>query len=283
MLNLTNYATKPPPGRLLRRSDPLANTHVASYPHNGMAQIIPASAGAFPPFNMTAGAWGLDAQGATMKYNGSTTYGTQADAGMFQFERTQKFSVSLWASGSATAALIGNADVVATTFRGWEIALVAPGASGLVQVSLVNTTATNALVIRSAAGSIPSGALCHIVWVYTGGSAPGDVLIYINGVTTTQGTITNNLSATTISAVALRIGARNGASPGLLHNGNMGNINIIPNRAITPWEVKRMYYTERMAMLDYARKAFSFSAQVAPPASAAPKGMYYYRMLGRAA
>lgn len=248
-LNNFQYAVKPPVNRLVRRAG-MGTGMVGVFPHNGMAHLLPAASGMFPPFAMTAGAWTVDQQGAAMKYNGTTSKAVQPSAATLQLERTQGWSVSLWFMGTANGAssqLVGCLNASGTTFQGWELAASAIGASGLFQFILCNTITTNWILATTAAGTVLLNTLYHGVVTYNGNSAFSGVKLYLNGLNMALTNGADNLSASTVSPAVVQMGQRNSGSVPL--TGNISNLAIFPNRVLTPMEVKRLYYTERTALL----------------------------------
>jgi hypothetical protein len=140
--------------------------------------------------------------------NGSSLI-TVANESQFDFERTAPFSVAFWVKYSSqnNKVIIGKAtgSIGAT---GWQIWL----ATGLLNVSLTNTDATNQVRVTCSDTAIDDDLWHHVVVTYSGSSTAAGVKVYFDSVSQSLTTVTNNLNATILNNTAVVIGALPGGT-----------------------------------------------------------------------
>jgi len=124
----------------------------------------------------------------------------------FAFERTDSFSVSFWiktASPGTSMAIFSKEDST-SSFRGWGVQL----RSGKVRFLLRNTSGSNELIMESSF-SVGTSIYQHYCITYDGTSGPSGVNMYRDGIVDASlTTISNSLSATSVSTSDMRIGSR---------------------------------------------------------------------------
>lgn len=147
-------------------------------------------------------------------------------------ERTESWSVSMWARHADATQVLGGRLRVAGTVTGWEIQQnVGVG----IKFTLLST-AINGLNPQIPPQHIPYGTWYSLVFTYDGSSTAAGVKGYINGVqkTMTAGSL-DNLNASIIgTSVNLTWGARQGGSTGVV--GNTTRYRLY-NRVLTAAEV----------------------------------------------
>ena len=152
------------------------------------------------------------------------------------FERTDSFSVSVWAKtadNSNTRLIIGNSAF--SLASGWNITNID---NNQIRFGLVNTDSNRILADITPPASYYSGEWTHIVFTYNGTSDISGVTGYVNGQSISADTVANNLSASTLTANSVYIGKPYHTSN--YFNGSISDIRIY-NRALSAEEVKMMY------------------------------------------
>jgi hypothetical protein len=134
---------------------------------------------------------------------------TVANESQFDFERTAPFSISFWVKYSSqnNKVIIGKAtgSIGAT---GWQIWL----ATGLLNVSLTNTDATNQVRVTCPDTAIDDDTWHHIVVTYSGSSTAAGVKVYFDSVSQSLTTVADTLAATILNNIAVVVGAVQGGT-----------------------------------------------------------------------
>jgi len=166
-------------------------------------------------------------------FDGSTDYLALSDEANYDFERTDKISLSLWVktSAAATNGLITKKTTSATA--GWDLRLKSTGKAQFVLYS-----GTNTLDVESTA-SINDNAWHHVVVTYDGLSLAAGVVFYIDNVISATVTNTNTLAASILNSVVVTVGAFQDASN--KYTGDMDNAYIF-RKQLTAEEVTALYH-----------------------------------------
>lgn len=144
--------------------------------------------------------------GRSIDFDGSADYISFANESNFDFERTNNFSGSVWVSIDSTAAanvVVGKIND-SGCYNGWELWLDSSRRPLLI---LGNCYPSNQLEVRSNTGA-PATAWTHLAWSYSGGSAPSNILLYINGQLSATTTTFNSLSSTILNNASAYVGRR---------------------------------------------------------------------------
>jgi hypothetical protein len=159
---------------------------------------------------------------------------------VFNFERTDSFSVSCWFRTTAGGFLLGRQENAVPT--GWLLQVGAATGTpslGVVRFELNNTWTTNNLVMETTT-TWADGSWHHLCVTYDGSSSPSGVLIYIDGSSQTLSTVYSNLTATILNGADFYIGDREldqGAKP---FNGLVDEVSIY-NATLSPSEVDDIF------------------------------------------
>lgn len=153
----------------------------------------------------------------------------------FAFERTDSFSVRVIFKVNAAAEhiLVGNISV--STGIGWEFAQVLNDRLGFY---LVNDTSPSNRIRAAVDNVIYAGNWYDAVATYNGNSDVSGVKMYINGVSQTVGSVSNDLTASILSGKPITIGGRDRITSTL--NGSISIVSIW-NRVITASETTLLH------------------------------------------
>lgn len=144
-------------------------------------------------------------------FDGTNEYVKMGNAAALSFERTAKFSISLWFSGAPASDGYLVSKLTATPFTGYAIL---HGTSGWVRVYLFNAITTNGIQVTTSSTSWADSQWHHAVVTYNGSSSASGVRIYIDGVSQALTTEQNNLSATIVNSAEFNLASRtNGSIP----------------------------------------------------------------------
>jgi len=168
--------------------------------------------------------------GGSLSFDGVNDY---VDTKSIQFERTDSFTISVWANSSS----VNNNQMVNNengSYRGYQFVL----SNGKIFFILRNTVSTNYIGVGSVESILPN-KWYYLLVSYNGSSDASGVNIYINGLSTSKNIDGNNLSATTISGETTWIGRRRPATQAPF-NGNIAQVSIY-NKALTADEVSQNY------------------------------------------
>ncbi len=158
----------------------------------------------------------------------------------FDFERTQPFSISLWAKPDST---IANQDVIIAKTND-------AGSTGSIGYAIIYRTINSSIQFRiidslgnifspanSGTDTVPLNVWTNIVVTFSGNSDNSGINIYTNGTLKQTGT-SSPISNTILNNLLLTIGAESdGGAP---FNGLIDEIKIY-NDVLQPFEVKRLY------------------------------------------
>lgn len=141
-------------------------------------------------------------------FNGSSRV-TLANESNFDFDKDDKFSVSLWIKSSST----GGATLVAkrnsSTSAGWIFNIRNGSVSDdRLTVRLVNST-INRIIVNVDNVILRDDTLHHVGFSYNGNEDPSGIKIYIDGVAQTTVTEEDTLTGSILNNTAVTIGARN--------------------------------------------------------------------------
>ncbi len=174
--------------------------------------------------------------GQAMFFNGTTDYVKMGN--VLAFERTNPFSVSVWAKRNIlgiTQRFLGKMKNSSGN-RGWVLQF---GATNKVSLALNNTSGTNSLVVDTTSTFTDTIDWHHYVVTYDGSSSPSGVFIYVDGVRQGTSASFNSLSATIVDAsISFQIGARDGAGSPFI--GSLDEVRVY-NRTLSSAEAKQLY------------------------------------------
>jgi len=156
---------------------------------------------------------------------------------VLNFERTDSFSVSTWVNLDVTT---GNGFIIAkedstSASRGWGIA----SSNGQISLILRNNQATLNRLFIYLTTPLQVSNWYHVTVTYNGSSSASGVKIYVNGVSESLTTLTDNLSGTIQNSVPLFIGARDIGNPSYF-NGKIDEPTIW-NKELSQQEVTQLY------------------------------------------
>lgn len=139
-------------------------------------------------------------------HGGTNEYITMGDAAVLRFERTDSFSIMMWARWTANAVMIlagKMGDLTAN--RGYDVHTLTGGRWG---INLNNNfTGGNWLGLRGQA-VVNDGLWHHLAFCYGGGSNAASCDLYTDGVLETKTIFSDTLSATILTPAAFLVGAR---------------------------------------------------------------------------
>lgn len=174
--------------------------------------------------------------GQAMFFNGTTDYVKMGN--VLAFERTNPFSVSVWAKRNILGInqrFLGKMKNSAGN-RGWVLQF---GSTNKVSLALNNTSGTNSLVVDTTSTFTDTIDWHHYVVTYDGSSSPSGVFIYVDGVRQGTSASFNSLSATMVDAsISFQIGARDGAGSPFI--GSLDEVRVY-NRTLSSVEAKQLY------------------------------------------
>lgn len=166
--------------------------------------------------------------------NGTSYFMSAGD--VLDFERTDKFS--FFVVYQETKTVTDNIEMIVSKidstgqFTGYSLSIRGDVAGDPFEFTLENTVITNALRVRF---TRPTTSGPHVISIiYDGSSQASGVDAYVDGVAQTETTVSNNLTATTLTSISFNIGARN--SKDLFFAGRIGEVDIF-NRKLTSTEV----------------------------------------------
>jgi len=140
-------------------------------------------------------------------FNGSSdlTISTEAD---FDRERTDVFSINVWAKWTSATDMILISKMTAVANTGYELGVTS---AGKIKIRLINTSGTNEVNIITPL-AYNNGQFHHILFTKGSGSNAAACKVYIDGILITMTVTTDNLSATILNAIPLVIGAYDGGT-----------------------------------------------------------------------
>lgn len=158
-----------------------------------------------------------------IKFDGTGDNITFGD--ILDFERTDTFSVEFWMKTTTAAndCIIGKFQDNGGT-RGWRCETEASAANAL-DFTLTSTFSTNDIQVSFRTANVNDGVWHHIAWTYTGSSLASGFTMYKDGTSQSLTTVYDNLTATTVNAIALRIGARS-ATAVLFYTGDLDEVRV---------------------------------------------------------
>jgi hypothetical protein len=150
----------------------------------------------------------------------------------FNFENNQAFSGSIWVNISTNATtqyIMGSRNIAA---KGWGLLKYTDNTLRFI----LRTTALNSLYVYSSV--LPNNRWTHIGFSYNGTNTPEGIKLYINGVSASISTSSNNLNGSILNSDGVQISGRYEAVStftGLLDNA------LLINRTLTPSEMLSIY------------------------------------------
>ena len=187
--------------------------------------------------------WTTGRAGGALDFDGTNDFVNVPDNSLFDFERTNSFSISAWIYRDTSTTeddIIEKVDSTAG-WQGYALWLQSDGSGDDDRLIISLVTAASAdIVTKTPVGSIPQGAWTHIVVTYSGTGVASGVTAYINGVsqamTVSQddlgtGSMLNNNSVTIGTDVA------NGAC--CEFDGKIDEVRIY-NRVLTNAEIQAL-------------------------------------------
>jgi len=172
---------------------------------------------------------------------GNAAYFDGVDDGLdggnvFNFERTDSFSVSAWVKRNTSGTsdfIAGNEDFLGTN-TGWAFDIAAAD-QATVELS---AGAGNSCSARASIGNSDTGSAHHYVMTYNGTSDVSGIKIYVDGVSKTLTTVSNNLVSSITTTGAFRLGLTNDNSADL--DGYIDEVGIW-TKVLTQTEVSDLY------------------------------------------
>lgn len=190
---------------------------------------MPRRATGFTPYSLTA--------------NLASGHATMTD--IFDKERTDSFSTSMWLNISNETCCPMSHLRVAGTVTGWEWQYTAN--TGL--DFLLLSTATNGVRRRIAMGVFKPGVWQHVVFTYDGSSTSAGILCYVDGVLVTSTSVLDNLTTSTLGGgVNATLGGRSGGSTQLRGQYAVARLH---SRVLTAAEVSEMYNSNIAVAVSY--------------------------------
>ena len=178
--------------------------------------------------------------GQGLKFDGTSSY-VDTSATAFNFERTDKFSFSLWYKSNGTPAIsrsfVGNIGV--STLVGYIFGFNGAGvcsSATRIGFGLAGIAGENWLTVCTT-NPAPYSGWHHAVVTYDGSSSASGVKIFIDGINTDVSTLFDNLSISTVTNAIMRIGDDRTSD---YFNGTIDEVRVY-NRALSPDEIKRLY------------------------------------------
>jgi len=178
--------------------------------------------------------------GTACLFNGTTSFVDGGNGASLNFERTDPFTISIWAS---LISLTGSDDDLISKmdanspFRGYTLTLAT---GGVLIFYLINSYSSNCIKVTFD-GTYLDSVMRNYVVVYDGSSDAHNIKCYVNGVNTSFVVGYDSLSGTTQTAVNLNIGRRQNSR---YLNATIDEVRIY-NRALTASEVKQLYMAGR--------------------------------------
>lgn len=143
------------------------------------------------------GFWDPVQQQMDIQMDGVDDYASAAYNSLFDFERTDSFSVFVRLRTSASSWSLFEKGTNTSARRGYRLSIV----GGKPRAVLCNDEATNALRVDSNV-AVNDGLKHSAAFTYAGTSVPGGILMYVDGAAVAMTTITNTLSATIAAAAS---------------------------------------------------------------------------------
>ncbi len=185
--------------------------------------------------------WG----GGAVMFDGSNDTVVTGSEYMFDFEKTDTFSIETWMKTSYNSeyqAIVSKLDSF-TPYSGYELSM---NATGSLTFLIENTYPTNALLVWTNNIGFNDENWHHIVVTYAGTSLPSCINIYVDGVNQFLTVGYNSLSASTLNNISLNIGSRNNIS--YFFHGVIDSTKIY-SRALSSSEVLSNYNSTNIEFL----------------------------------
>ena len=162
--------------------------------------------------------------------NDTITYGSN-----FKFNYNEPFSHSFWVNpDNVTSGVLFSDLDSGTGFRGFEVRIE----SGKLRVFFVNNFGSNAIDATTASSILSTGTYQHVVITYDGSGTAAGFTVYVDNVSYNFTSVSQDtLSATTVSGVTFRVGARVSAT---YYNGKIDEWGVY-SKAVTGLEVSDLY------------------------------------------
>lgn len=161
-------------------------------------------------------AWALSSKGRfgtgyALDFDGANDHVVMTDTNAFDFERTDRFSISLWFKSEADPTTFEALASKQTTAggRGYSLYINGSVASNPYEVH-IQSGAGNRIVARF--GTVVDQDWHHVALTYSGNSDVSGVKVYADGVEESGSTVENTLSTSISTTSNFQIGARHGTS-----------------------------------------------------------------------
>lgn len=189
------------------------------------------------PPTATSG-WESGKFGKGLKFDGTDDYVNMGD--VFDFERTNSFSISAWIKTGADGVLMMIASKLDSTspYPGFQFFVDTSAAGDLLYVDLISSVSLGNYIEVKGSTDINDGKWHNVAMVYSGTSAASGIKIYVDGVQESMATVVDSLSASILNNINFEIGARDGADYSF--NGSIDEARVY-NRALLAAEVKKLY------------------------------------------
>ena len=175
--------------------------------------------------------------GQAASFNATSDYIEIQNESAFDFERNMPFTISLWAKFNSTG--------VIRIFLSKQLASGNYTGIGFytdtinkIHTQLSNTYQTNNLEVCTNNAFTDTTNFHNYIWTYNGSSQASGALIYVDGVAQTMSVVYNNLTASILNDIKVRIGNR---ASNYNFNGIIDEV-IWENVVWTPEYIKK-YYT----------------------------------------
>jgi len=140
-------------------------------------------------------------------FNGSSQINI-ANENTFDRTNIQEMSISFWAKWTTASAMVFVTKMTAAANQGYEIGCLS---TGEIKIRLINTATTNE-INKVTTTTYNTGTWRHFVLTKSTSSDTVGVKLYVDGVSVSLTTTTNNLSATLANAIAVSVGGYNGGT-----------------------------------------------------------------------
>jgi hypothetical protein len=178
--------------------------------------------------------------GGSLVFDGTNDFLSCGAVSNITFERTNTFSFAFWTYPTSLSVNRFLLSKYNTSNRGLSFGISTAGALSFV---LRNTATTNDFLINTLTGLIAINNWYNIVVTYNGSSSATGISFYINGVKTTSDiTVRNGLTATTLNSENVQLGTR--AVDNTFYSGRIASASIY-NKVLTADEVLQDFNANR--------------------------------------
>lgn len=157
--------------------------------------------------------------------NTGSAYMAMSAAGIFNFERTDSFSIYLWLRWTqASIGVLAARSGEVSARKGWNTYVRADGSLAF---TVKNAGSPNALGMFTTAGGYNDGKWHSLIWTYGGTSSPAGVHIYVDNVDKSLTTGVDTLTDTIVGGFFLNLGVEDVAPTPFPFTGDVGGLAIL--------------------------------------------------------